>query len=202
MHSGWKAQICLYTCKCTHTHTRASTLQNTPDAQTLTLLLVHIPSHQNRGRYTSTHTECVIGSYQSITASHWPAVSWLTEQFKFGPSSDCGATEVKLYYNSLSNHDPSAQHPACTLSTRVQIRMSVHIKTDCSNVAYKIPESVALYVAASLTPLLSAKHVRAVVALFNDTSGSHGWEEQEKTKSVLSDLILSTPLSEGVACMF
>ncbi|TKS85340.1 Cadherin-23 Otocadherin [Collichthys lucidus] len=59
----------------------------------------------------------ILGRYRGITESQWPA-SWLTEQaadtFKFGPSSDCRATEVKLYYNSLSSHDPSAptQHPA------------------------------------------------------------------------------------------
>ncbi|KAI4812229.1 hypothetical protein KUCAC02_023634, partial [Chaenocephalus aceratus] len=53
-----------------------------------------------------------------ISESQCPAPR-LTEQaadtFQFGPSTDCRATQVKLYYNSFSSHDPSAatQQAAC-----------------------------------------------------------------------------------------
>ncbi|KAF3842337.1 hypothetical protein F7725_024288 [Dissostichus mawsoni] len=55
---------------------------------------------------------------EGISESQCPA-PWLTEQaadtFQFGPSTDCRATQVKLYYNSFSSRDPSAatQQAAC-----------------------------------------------------------------------------------------
>lgn len=89
--------------------------------------------------------------------SQWPAAaSRLTKQsadtFEFGPSPDCGATEVKLYYSSLSSRDPSAStwHSVCVCVCScvhracVDTQISVLIKTNCVNVEYMIPESVAL----------------------------------------------------------
>lgn len=54
-------------------------------------------------------------------------------------------------------------------------------------IKYKIPESVVFYVAFHRQPFLSAKHMSAVVAVFNAVVGHVGEEN-------VSDLIQSTPL--------
>lgn len=106
------------------------------------------PTIQTRPRSTSSLHKRV-----SNRELQWPtAASRLTKQsadmFEFGPSSDCGATEVKLYYSDLSSRDPSAptRHSVCVCVYHacVNTQISVLIKTNCVNMEYKIPESVAL----------------------------------------------------------
>lgn len=122
-----------------------------------------VPSHRTR---TAVHNE---GRHRGVTESQWPA-SWLTKRaadtFQFGPSTDCRATEVELYYNSLSSHNPSAPTPTLCVRSSACAHVRVHVfrKTDGCFIKYKIPESVVLYVVFVCHHFLSAKHVTCATA--------------------------------------
>lgn len=124
------------------------------------------------------------------------------------PSLALQLTAEPLKWNSITTASPAVIHQrqhntlCVRASARVHTRMHVFTKTDCVNVAFhKVQDSwkCCSLCGISLTPLLSAKHMTAVVAALKAMVGRMG----EENLSVLpSDLIpINTSGEWSVVCM-